>query len=91
MTLTFPVGSFDEVAPIIKPRRRRPPMSPENKAKLAKASEPYRFKGQPDGSRGPQNEQGRDKRPRAVSKDPDQQPGLSRRRGAREKRAEAGR
>jgi len=91
MTLTFPVESFDEVAPIIKPRRRRPPMSAENKAKLAKASEPYRFKGQPDGSRGPQNDQPRDKRHRGVSEDPDQQPGLSRRRGTREKRAEAGR
>ena len=39
---TFHVRDFEAVAEVMKPRRRRR-LSPEYKAKLAAASEPYRF------------------------------------------------
>lgn len=41
--VTFPVEHFDEVAAIVKPKRRRRSMSPEHKAKLMESNKQYRF------------------------------------------------
>ena len=44
VTVTFHVDHLDEVAAVMRPKRRRAPMSPEHRAKLLKAGEAHRFK-----------------------------------------------
>ena len=44
VTVTLHVDHLDQVAAIMRPKRRRAPMSPEHRAKLLKAGEAHRFK-----------------------------------------------
>ena len=54
VTVTFEADHLEEVAAVMRPKRRRAPMSPEHRAKLVKAGEAHRFKPRSHGTNRPE-------------------------------------